>query len=351
MLDDLDFLTRNDPTGMSGLVAGFADQVRAAYSSASGTQLQASGPFQHVVLTGLGGSAAGGDLVGGLYQSEGAVPFFVNRDYSVPAFVGPESLVFASSYSGNTEETLAAYADAKSKGAKVIIVSSGGKLTELARMREEDLFAVPGGQPPRSALGFMSVPVIVASQRLGLIPRQDFDQVSAALDATVGLCGFYRPEASNPAKQVARHLHGKLGALYGAGAWQYAVAQRWRGQINENAKAMVTTHQFPELCHNEVLGWEGSQDQGVSQWAGVLLQGGNEPERMARRVSITLDLIGPNCRFMTVQALGDTTLSRILSLAHMGDWVSLYLAALNGQDPGQMKAIDTLKLRLSEEPG
>lgn len=348
MLNDLNFLTRNDPSGMAGLVSGFSEQVRAAYNLAASTAINLSGPFNHVVLTGLGGSAAGGDLVAALFLTEGKVPFFVNRDYQVPSFVGPGSLVFASSYSGNTEETLAAYADAKSKGATVIIVSSGGKLTELAKVREECLFEVPGGQPPRSAMGYMSVPVIVACQRLGLLERQDFDQVVAALEATAGLCGFYLPEDTNPAKQVAKQLQGKLGVLYGAGAWQYAVAQRWRGQINENAKAMVATHVFPELCHNEILGWQGAKNQGVAAWEGVLLLGGDESAQMLRRIEVTLGLIGDVCPFSRVQALGESTLARILSLAHMGDWVSLYLAALAGEDPGQMKAIDTLKARLTD---
>jgi len=135
--------------------------------------------------------------------------------------------------------------------------------------------------------------------------------------------------------------------LYGEGSWQYAIAQRWRGQINENAKEMVLTHVFPELCHNEILGWQGSDEQSVGNWISVLLAGGSESERIKTRIEITCRLIGDATEFHTITARGNGTLAKMLSLAHVGDWLSLYLAALAGRDPGQMIAIDRLKEELS----
>ncbi|QYK54651.1 MAG: bifunctional phosphoglucose/phosphomannose isomerase [Fimbriimonadaceae bacterium] len=333
---------------MHSLTAGFAKQCRQAVEIARAAPLpKTPATPNHVVITGLGGSAAGGDLLSALYADQGRVPCLVNRDYTMPNFVGPESLVFATSYSGNTEETLSAYADAKKRGANIIVVSSGGEITARAKADGFPVVTVPGGQPPRTAMGYMFMPLVVASEQLGLIPRQDYDDAFSALESVAQECGFDSVEESNPAKQLAQVMTGKFATLYGEGSWQFAITQRWRGQINENAKEMVLTHVFPELCHNEILGWEGSDKQGVEKWVSVLLAGGSEPERIKKRIDITCQLIGDATAFHTVTAHGKGTLAKMLSLAHFGDWLSLYLAALAGRDPGQMIAIDRLKEELS----
>ncbi|MFM9872154.1 MAG: bifunctional phosphoglucose/phosphomannose isomerase [Fimbriimonadaceae bacterium] len=347
-LDDLSFLTRHDPTDMAGLTLGFADQCAEAVKIAQAVNFSdALSDPSHVVVTGLGGSAAGGDLLAALYADQASVPLFVNRDYSVPSYVGEDSLVFVTSYSGNTEETISAYLDAKKRGASIIAVSSGGKITEMAKTDGFPVVTVPGGQPPRTAMGYMLMPLVVASEKLGLIPAQDYSDIDSVLRSTTDECGFGVEFEQNPAKQLAEAMHGKFSTLYGAGSWQFAIAQRWRGQINENAKEMVLTHVFPELCHNEILGWEGSGMQGVSGWVSVLLYGGDESERIKKRIEITCELIGDATEFHFVCASGQGRLAKMLSLAHFGDWLSLYLAALAGRDPGQMKAIDDLKDALS----
>lgn len=347
-LDQLNFLTQNDPSGMHSLTAGFAAQCRRAVDIARCSALpNTPATPNHVVITGLGGSAAGGDLLSALYADQGRVPCLVNRDYQMPSFVGQESLVFATSYSGNTEETLSAYAYAKRRGANIIVVSSGGEITRLAKADGFPVVTVPGGQPPRTAMGYMFMPLVVASEQLGLIPKQDFADAFEAVEQAAIECGFDSPVDSNPAKQLAQVMTGKLSTLYGEGSWQYAIAQRWRGQINENAKEMVLTHVFPELCHNEILGWQGSDQQSVGKWISVLLAGGSESERIKTRIEITCRLIGDATEFHTITAHGNGTLAKMLSLAHVGDWLSLYLAALAGRDPGQMIAIDRLKEELS----
>lgn len=333
---------------MHSLTAGFTAQFKQAVEIARAAPLpKTPATPNHVVITGLGGSAAGGDLLSALYTDQGRVPCLVNRDYTMPSFVGPESLVFATSYSGNTEETLSAYADAKKRGASIIVVSSGGEITTRAKVDGFPVVTVPGGQPPRTAMGYMFMPLVVASEQLGLIPKQDYCDAFSALESITQECGFDSPEEFNPAKQLALMMTGKFATLYGEGSWQFAIAQRWRGQINENAKEMILTHVFPELCHNEILGWEGSDKQGVEKWVSVLLAGGNEPERIKKRIEITCQLIGNATEFHTVTAHGKGTLAKMLSLAHFGDWLSLYLAALAGRDPGQMIAIDRLKEELS----
>jgi len=343
-LDDRKFLTENDPTGMLGLTLDFADQCDRAWSIFREADVA---PLDFdptsVVMTGLGGSAAGGDFVRAVFDDSGNVPFAVNRDYGMPAYVGPQTLVFAVSYSGNTEETLAAYADAKSRGATVVVVSSGGKLTDLARSQGDRTIAVPGGQPPRTAMGYLLVPVLATCAKFGLVPEQDFRSAIESIRAAAAACGPDSPAEANPAKQIAAHMTGKLAMLYAMSGWAFAVAQRWRGQINENAKEMAFTHVMPELCHNEILGWVGSGEQGVSDWVTVVLGDGNESARMRLRAQITFDIIGGATAFHQVKAYGDTVLAKALSLAHVGDYVSLYLASLAGRDPGDMRAIDQLK--------
>ncbi len=174
LLDNPAFVTSRDPKGMYALAVGFPEQCRAALRIAESTPigLDADGVRQ-VVLTGLGGSAAGGDFARALFEAEAKVPFSVNRDYALPGYVGPDTLVFATSYSGNTEETLSAYADARRRGARIVVVTSGGELARRAAADEVPVITIPGGQPPRTAMGFMLVPVLVAAAKLGLLPAQD----------------------------------------------------------------------------------------------------------------------------------------------------------------------------------
>lgn len=349
LLDDRSAVTQHDPSGFVGLVEAFPEQCLRTLEIVRGADLPDALPgVTSVVLTGLGGSAAGGDFAKGLFDAQSSVPFQVNRDYHLPHWVGPSTLVFATSYSGNTEETLAAYDEAKSRGATVVAVTSGGQLAEKAKADGFTCVTVPGGQPPRTALGYMLVPVVFTSDKLGLLPRQDYEGVVATLFEARDRFGLDRPTTGNEAKLLAEKLSGKVGLLYAAGAWQAGVANRWKGQINENAKEMVFTHVFPELCHNEILGWEGSGEQGVDAWVTVLMLGGDESPRMLARIAATFELIEGKTSFAKASGFGESLLARMLSLAHFGDYVSVYMAALAGRDPAAMVAIDRLKAELAK---
>ncbi len=349
-LDDREYVLRLDPKGMYGLTCAFPDQCRAALEVA---KLPKLAPFRGkpdcVVLTGLGGSAAGGDLVRALVEAEGSVPFLVNRDYSLPHYVGENALVVACSYSGNTEETLAAYAHAVQKGASRAVVTSGGVLAELASGDPSvPIFLIPGGQPPRTALGYLFVPVLYACERWGFVPPQNYGAAFDLLEACVRKWGVEVPFAENPAKQLAAALHGKVALLYGLGGWQGSVAYRWKGQIGENAKNMAFSHSFPELNHNEILAWVGAQSQGVRQWSVVILEDGLESPKMQARAKVTSELIADRAEVHRVRAEGRTLLERVLSLTLFGDFVSLYLAALNGVDPENIDWINHLKGELAK---
>lgn len=351
LLDDRAFVLRNDPKGMYDLTVAFPSQCAKAVEIAKQAPIP-SGKTKPdlVLLTGLGGSAAGGDFVRGLFEAYGTVPYFVNRDYTLPSYVNSASLVLATSYSGNTEETLSAYADARKRGASIISVTSGGKIADQTRADGFPLIQIPGGQPPRTALGFMLMPVVWACDKLGLLPAQDYDALVGHLEASVQKWGVEVPLDNNPAKQLAAKLQGNLSVIYGLGGWQGLVANRWKGQINENSKNMTFANAFPELNHNEILGWMQADQQGVQNWVGVLLQDGTESAKMKKRFDVTARLVSGICPFEVVTATGDTLLEKMVSLALFGDFVSLYLAALNDVDPENIDSINILKDELSRVP-
>ncbi|HZH97627.1 MAG TPA: bifunctional phosphoglucose/phosphomannose isomerase, partial [Fimbriimonadaceae bacterium] len=280
-LDDRSFLTRLDPKEMLRLTCEFPDQCRRALDISRAVEMPQIGFTPDLaVLTGLGGSAAGGDFVRALFDDGAGVPFIVNRDYHLPRWVTLRSFVFCASYSGNTEETLSAFEDAKRSGAKVAAVTSRGKLAELSRAEGYPVFQIPGGQPPRTALGYMLVPVIVACEKLGLLKEQDYESAFRLLDQCVQGWGPDVPFSQNPAKKLAQELHGTVPILYGLGLWQSLVANRWKGQINENSKNMAFANAFPELNHNEILGWVKAHEQGVQKWSVVVLEDGTESSKM-----------------------------------------------------------------------
>ncbi len=350
-LDDSSFVLRLDPKDMYKLTCGFPAQCQRALEIAKNAGLGSlTKPVTSVVLTGLGGSAAGGDFTRALFEAQAKVPFTVNRDYHLASYVGPDTLVFATSYSGNTEETLSAYADAKKRGAQIVVVTNGGKLAEAAKADGYPLILIPAGQPPRTALGFLLIPVVYACEKFGLIPAQDYAGAFALIEKCVSEWNIEAGFDSNPTKKLAETLYGNLSVLYGLGSWQGIVANRWKGQINENSKNMTFANAFPELNHNEILGWVLAGKQGVGKWVAVYLEDGTESAKLKARASVTADLIKDVATVVRVQARGTALLEKMLSLTLFGDFVSLYLAALNDVDPENIDSINILKAELSKVP-
>lgn len=348
-LDSREFVLRSDPSGMFSLAEAFPQQCRDAYALAETVQLpKTDRTYSNIVVCGMGGSAAGGDLLGALLDEGGSVPLRVCRDYGVPNWVGEDTLVFACSYSGNTEETLSAVRHCLSRGCDVLCITSGGSLAELAQELSLPLVSVPGGQPPRTALGYLFVPIVSLSARMGLLPDPNWEELFTALDGCLKDWGMESPARSNPAKRLAIRLYGKIPLLYGLGAWQGLIASRWKSQLNENAKCMAFANAFPELNHNEIVGWTLAETQATDRWAVVILEDGQESPRMQARARITRDLVRGKAETFTVTARGDGLLVKMLSLAYLADFVSLYLAALYGVDPYEIAAIDILKKSLAE---
>ncbi len=349
-LDAPGLLTQLDPHGMLALALDFPAQCERAVQIASDAPLPSlpRAPRQ-VLVCGMGGSAIGGDYLRALYEEYSNLPVQVIRDYYLPNSVDTQTLVFAVSYSGNTEETLACYYQARERGAMLIAISSGGELQQRAHADGVPHVQVPGGQPPRTALGYLFLPLMRLSERLGLLPdmSQPYAQMLKRLVQTRNALTIEVPYEQNPAKQLAQALHQRIPLIYGSGGARATVAMRWKGQINENAKQHAFAYTFPELNHNEILGWVKASEQ-AQNWSVVVLRDPDESTKIRTRVEVTRRLVGERATWHELTAEGTTQLERLMHLTYFGDFVSLYLAFLNGVDPENIDYINILKAELAK---
>lgn len=348
-LDSLDFVVQHDPKGMYGLTVDFPEQCRRALKIADAAELPRwSTEPASVLISGLGGSATSADFAKALADNQGSAPVSVNRDYGAPAWLGSGDLMLAVSYSGNTEETLSAYDAAKSQGAGIVVVTTGGQLADRAMADGFPVIIVPGGQPPRTALGYLLIPTLRILESLGVLPQQPLGE---AIDGMANAAKAWQVDVAqdnNVAKKLATDLHGSLALLYGLGSWQSAVAYRWKAQINENAKRMTFMHAYPELCHNELLGWIGAHKQGVASWKTVVLGDGTESEKMKTRAKTIAELSRDKSETFWIEQSGDSLIETMLRLTHLGDYVSIYMAALGREDPEDIGWINLLKEKLAK---
>ncbi|MBV8282688.1 MAG: bifunctional phosphoglucose/phosphomannose isomerase [Candidatus Eremiobacteraeota bacterium] len=356
MLDALDRKAL-DPQDMMGAILSLPEQCQRAREIAERADLKPleGRSFSCAVVAGMGGSAIGGDLLRSIYQPVLAVPVEVSRDYHLPDYVsGEQSLVIAASYSGNTEETLAAYDAARKAQASVLAVTTGGELTARAARDGVATIQIPGGLQPRAALGYSFVPLIVASARLGLIPTpllRELDDMVAELVAVRNRCSPDVPHSSNPAKQLAANWHGAIPVIYGSQGERGVIAYRWKTQINENAKAFAVANVLPELDHNESVGWSGGEAQARLErfFSVVFLRDDREPEHIRLRAELTKQIVEKHAATVTeVWAEGVGGLARAMSLVYIGDFASCYLAYAYREDPTPVKVIDWLKSQLAK---
>ncbi|MDR7439116.1 MAG: bifunctional phosphoglucose/phosphomannose isomerase [Armatimonadota bacterium] len=352
LLDDRDRCRALDPRSMVDLVVQLGETLREGYRIGKEVSLPEAPEVEQVVVLGMGGSGIGGDLLRGLLYDRADIPVAVVKDYTVPRWVGPRTLVFACSYSGNTEETLAAYEAAGQAGAVRVAITSGGVLYERARSEGVPVVRVPSGFPPRAALGYLFAPLLAVLERWGVIPQQEaaVAEVASVLAALAREWGPDRPEAENPAKQLARTLAGRIPVIYALSRFTEPAALRWKTQLNENSKMFAIHNVFPELNHNETVGWAlAGQPERVL--VVVVLRDWEDPPRLVQRLEITREIAFHRAGgYHEVWSRGDGPLSRLTSLVLFGDLVSVYLAYLNDVDPYPVVVIDELKRRLEAGP-
>jgi glucose/mannose-6-phosphate isomerase len=345
--DSLDFLDA---------VAGLPEQLAHAHEVAGEVHADAfprGDTVRNVVVLGMGGSGISGDVAVAAFNDEVPVPMTVLKQIRTPAFVGPETLAIAVSYSGNTEETVSMASSAVERGAQLVVISGGGRLAEVARDAGALHLPCPDGLMPRAAIGALVAPLLVTLFRTGLAPGAHANLVNAQaqLARRRDRCIPSVTGAANPAREVARRLGRTVPIVYGGGALGGVAAYRWKCDMNENAKAPAFWNQYPELDHNEICGWGQHGDVTRQLISLVELRHGFEHPRLRLRVDATREMID-EClhQVIEVEAEGEGRLAQLLDLMYFGDWTSSYVALQNDVDPGPIDAIFDLKSRVANTP-
>ncbi len=293
-----------------------------------------------IVICGLGGSGIGGKIVSQLIADYCPVPVVCFNDYVLPSFVDSQTLVIISSYSGDTEETVAAFHEAREKGAEVACITSGGKIGQLAQEHGLNLILIPPGNPPRAMFGYSAVQQFFVLNAYGFIPI-DFVQ---SINETIQLLRREETSVRAEAASIAARIVSRIPVLYSEALYE-GVAIRWRQQINENSKMLCWHHVFPEMNHNELVGWTG----GDNRVAVVLLRNEDDHRRSQMRMEICKKLMGEKCdTIIEVWSKGSDRISRSFYLIHLGDWLSLELADLRHEDAIAIPAIQYLKGELAK---
>ena len=349
-LDDPKVYRELDPADMRERIRELPRQSLKAWQQALEFELPPGhANINKVVILGMGGSAIGGDLLGSLVAAESNSLISVMRDYNLPAYVDGNTFIIASSYSGMTEETLSSFTRALSTPAKKMVMTTGGKLKTLAEENAIPVFTIDYVAQPRAALAYSFIPLLGICQRLGLVSSKtgEVKEMAQVLENLQNTVNDTCPTTQNPAKQLAARLYDHLAIIYGAGILS-PVAQRWKTQINENSKAWAFYEVFPELNHNAVVGYEFPAELAQTAFV-VLLRSPHLHPRTLIRYDVIADVLRrAEINHETLDGLGESALSQMMSLILFGDWVSYYLALLYETDPSPVKVIDYLKKRLSE---
>jgi glucose/mannose-6-phosphate isomerase len=341
MLDDLKYIAQKDTSDALGVAEKTPAQLQFAFD----TKINKQSDIKNVVVGGMGGSALAASL---FVAWPGAnVPFVVNRQYDIPGFVGPETLFIGSSYSGNTEESLEALGKAKNKGAQIVLVSADGRMSEIAAEKNYPLLKVPSGLQPRMTVFYQYRALAEIMESVGLA-----SDVVASLESSVDFLEQaamnWRPDMptqDNLAKQLAEDIAGKTPVIY-AGPALSPAAYKWKISFNENAKNVAFYNQWPEFNHNEFIGWTSHPIEKPFQ--PIELISAFEHERVLRRFEISNRLLsGQMPHPIQVQAEGNSHLEHLLWTVLLGDFVTIYVALLNGLDPTPVELIERLKTELN----
>jgi glucose/mannose-6-phosphate isomerase len=300
-----------------------------------------------LVVSGMGGSAIGGDLAAAALGDRATRPITTIRGYALESWTAPDSLILCASYSGNTEETLACFEAAGAAGAGRVAITTGGKLAEAAREESVPVIGVPAGMQPRAAVLYMIVATLECAAVCGAAPgvHAEIDMATALLEQLVEEWGPDAPEDSE-AKTLARAVQSTIPIVHGAGPTS-APARRWKTQLNENADAAAFWSELPEATHNEICGWE--RGRASAPLSAVFLADPDQHPRVHSRSELTAaEVERAGAPVVRVEARGDSRLERVLSLVLLGDLVSVYLAVLDGVDPTPVEPIERIKAELAK---
>jgi glucose/mannose-6-phosphate isomerase len=346
ILDDPREIRKLDKSDMlSFCLAAYRHYERAA-------RLARSLSFDHrepqtIIAAGMGGSAIGGELLKDWARNRIGIPIEVCREYSLPEYANEGTLVLVVSYSGETEESLSVFLDAIKRKCMITCISSGGKLGEFAEGLSLPWLRVPSGMAPRATLPYLFVPLIIFLEKLKLVPSVGSEILEAisTLKTISDENSPDKPIGNNFSKSLASNINGTVPFVYGFGVYR-AVAQRFKTQVNENSKAPAKWEVFPELDHNEIVGWESAQKL-AKHCSVILLRDKTEAKGIHERIEVTEELLRmvPVNTF-EVWSRGKSALAKMSSIISIGDFTSVYLAVMRGIDPTPVKTIDLLKEKI-----
>jgi glucose/mannose-6-phosphate isomerase len=350
LLEDATAIARRDPGRMLDAIAAFPDQMRAAWRLSRDLTLpDRYRAATNVAVLGMGGSAVCGDLVRATFSDRLRVPLISVRDYELPAWVGPSTLVVAVSHSGATEETIAALSSALERRSPVAAITTGGPIGDVAARVDLPRLTFPNETPPRAALGYTMLLLAGLLERAGFLDLTDAEVEEAVVAATtVGAsCAAEMPARTNLAKQLSWSLLDRLPVIEGSG-FMAAVARRWKTQFNENSNSAAAAEELPEATHNTVVGYEQPETMRDHQYV-VFLAGGDDAPRNRERMRLSIELLkASSIDFQRVSFEGPGRLAQACSAISLGDYVSFYLALLYGVDPSKTEALALVKRAMGE---
>lgn len=347
-----DLIQRLDPGKMGPAIQGCPQQITRILEAFAGWKPpRAPREIDKVLFLGMGGSAIGGDMVRVWADQQAKLPMVINRHYTVPGWADSRTLVLASSYSGNTEETLSAVAAAEKKGGQVIAIASGGKLAEMAQDKGWGWLQIPGGLQPRAAIGSSLAAVSVVLAACGVLPPTVLDElkIGAVNMAADGAVWGDPNVAGNQALKVARKVTDQLPVIYGAPGTTETLALRFRGQLAENSKWFASHHLIPEQNHNEIVGLT-ERIKSVADVVVIWLEDQDDHARIKLRREISSRLTGlkGTAQELTLAGKGATLIQRNLTLLHLIDWISYYAALLREYDPSEISILIQMKREMSQ---
>lgn len=331
---------------MRDLIENFPAQLREAVDTLSKTDSSKHASVSEgftpsgVLIVGQGGSGISGEIISSILEHDSKIPVMRNANYEIPGWVNENTLIVACSYSGNTEETISGALKASERGARVAVISSGGKLSELAAENGWPSVSMPGGFPPRSQFGWSFACLCWTLNRFGIMPDKLYQDLSESPE------GLEENKANTEARalSIAELIEGKGIFLYSA-VQNFSVATRWRQQLNENSKLLVNTKPFPELNHNELVGWSGDDEDKVV----VLIKTPEDYSRTQIRMELSTEIFQEcGADVVVVEPFGENLMARLMDLILLGDFLSLLLAERAGVDPVEIDNIDRLKEALAK---
>ena len=326
---------------MFHLIKNFDKELQKAIEIAQNSAIQSTEKrIQQVLIAGMGGSGIGGSFVHNLVADELKVPYIVNKGYFLPAFVNEYTLVIICSYSGNTEESIHAFHLARQANAQIACITSGGQLLDLAKEHHLEHIVIDGGRPPRASMGYSIVQLLWLLIKKNIISTKVFDELAASIK----MIQQEQDDIISASSTLADKIINTLPAIYCEDAIE-SIAIRWKQQLNENSKMLCMHNCYPELNHNELVGWREINHQRSL----IFLKTGNEFERNKVRMQLnepTFEAITPNIHH--VIAKGSNKTEKFIYLLHYGDWLSYHLAILGGYDAMEIKVLIDLKTKLAD---